>query len=568
MAGRDYPYPDAPWGRQGPQEPPQWLPPDPPERQAGGWPEGSGSDQTVRLPGQGSSNPPYGSPYPPYQQPTTPPRFSAPPPYPVPPPQQSSPPPPPPSPPARPKRRRRLIGILASLVVLGLALGAVAVIRPGPVDRWLHSISGDPILDPLPNDPTPSAVLAGVATDAPMPTVAGVTAALTPLVVGSVLGERVNVSVVDVATGERLYGRGDDTPTLPASTNKLVTAVAVLATRGPTYRIPTRAVAGDEPGEVVLVGGGDPALAINGTGSYAGAARLDQLAAQVKEALGNTAPTKVTVDSSLFSGAVYGPWDADIAHNGYAGPTVALMTDGARVDPKKVKSPSQRYTQPDIAAGKAFAKALGLSSAAVSAVSKSTAPSGGQQLGEVESIPIGRLVEFMLSESDNVVAEMLARQVALAKGQPASYAGAAAATKSVLTELGLPESEMEIFDGSGFSRKDRLTPSLLTDLLRLAADVAHPELNGLFAGLPVAGWSGTLQERYREKEAGSQAGAGYVRAKTGTLAGVNAIAGIVVDADGRPLAFAVMADAVPASQTTAQNALDRVAAKLATCGCR
>jgi serine-type D-Ala-D-Ala carboxypeptidase/endopeptidase (penicillin-binding protein 4) len=474
------------------------------------------------------------------------------------------PPAPPPPAPTAPRRRRGLLAGVASAVVLLLALAAIAVVRPGPVADWLGSGSSDPVLDPLPSDPPPSPVLAGASTDAPVPTVAGIKSAVDPLVTGTVLGSRVHVSVVDVATGKSLYGRGEDTGTLPASTNKLTTAAAVLATRGPNYRIPTWAVAGRNPGEVVLVGAGDPTLAINATGSYPGAARLDQLADQVKQALGGTAPTKVIVDSSLFTGPVYGPWDADIAHNGFAGPTVALMTDGARVNPKQVKSPSPRYEQPDLAAGKAFAKALGLPA---SAVSKGAAPGAARRLGQVDSVPVGRMVEFMLSESDNVIAEMLARQVALAKRQPASYAGAAKAVEDVLTGLGVPRSEIQLSDGSGFSRQDKLTPSALTDLLRIAADPAHPQLHSIFGGLPVAGWSGTLQERYG-RAAGSQAGAGVVRAKTGTLRGVNAIAGVVVDADGRLLAFAVMADAVPVGQDAAQNALDRVAAKLATCGCR
>ena len=102
---------------------------------------------------------------------------------------------------------------------------------------------------------------------------------------------------------------------MPASTTKLITAATVLAARGPAYRIATRVVAGSAPGEVVLVGGGDPTLAINATGSYPGAARLDLLAAQVKKALGGTAPTKVTVDTSLFPGPVYGPgWDRRHPH--------------------------------------------------------------------------------------------------------------------------------------------------------------------------------------------------------------------------------------------------------------
>jgi D-alanyl-D-alanine carboxypeptidase/D-alanyl-D-alanine-endopeptidase (penicillin-binding protein 4) len=95
-------------------------------------------------------------------------------------------------------------------------------------------------------------------------------------------------------------------------------------------------------------------------------------------------------------------------------------------------------------------------------------------------------------------------------------------------------------------------------------------LRAVLTGLPVSGYSGTLRDRYRKPTAGGTA-AGQVRAKTGTLLGVSAIAGITVDADGRMLAFAVMADGVAAGDratTAAQEALDRVAAILAGCGCR
>jgi D-alanyl-D-alanine carboxypeptidase/D-alanyl-D-alanine-endopeptidase (penicillin-binding protein 4) len=87
----------------------------------------------------------------------------------------------------------------------------------------------------------------------------------------------------------------------------------------------------------------------------------------------------------------------------------------------------------------------------------------------------------------------------------------------------------------------------------------------------VGGYSGTLRDRYRKTTNGAPA-AGQVRAKTGSLSGLAAIAGTVVDADGRVLVFAVIADAVPevggVPPTPSQEALDRVAAALATCGCR
>ncbi|MEW5629237.1 D-alanyl-D-alanine carboxypeptidase, partial [Streptomyces hydrogenans] len=94
-------------------------------------------------------------------------------------------------------------------------------------------------------------------------------------------------------------------------------------------------------------------------------------------------------------------------------------------------------------------------------------------------------------------------------------------------------------------------------LLTRAADPAHPELRPLLTGLPVGGFTGTLAGRYGQ----APAGAGLVRAKTGTLTGVNTLAGTVVTTDGRLLAFAFLAGRTP-SPDLAQPALDRLSAAL------
>ncbi len=92
-----------------------------------------------------------------------------------------------------------------------------------------------------------------------------------------------------------------------------------------------------------------------------GAARLDDLAKQVKTSLGDVKPTKVIYDESLFSGDVLGPgWDPDTATGGYGSPITALMTDGARVNPKRATGGAQRYAKPDLAAAQAFARLLGV----------------------------------------------------------------------------------------------------------------------------------------------------------------------------------------------------------------
>ncbi|MEV0001346.1 D-alanyl-D-alanine carboxypeptidase/D-alanyl-D-alanine-endopeptidase [Micromonospora sp. NPDC050980] len=467
-----------------------------------------------------------------------------------------------------------MVVAICGVLVLVLAVAGLAVLRPGPVAGWLGGTGTPSGPAAVPPEPDPPAVLAGPDANAPLPTGAGLRATLNPLVRAAALGDRVHVSVADVATGQALYGSGPDTPTVPASVTKLATGVAVLSARGPAHRIPTRAVAGANPGEVVLVGGGDPTLAVDRKNAfYPGAARLDDLAAQVRAALGGTAPTKVIVDSSLFRGPVFEPgWDADIPTGGFGAAITALMTDGARQDPVRARRTAEetnhaadRVPEPDLTAGRQFAKLLGLGGGAAQ-VTRGTAPAGGAELGQVESLPVIRLVDIMISDSDNVIAEAMARQVALAKGKPASFVGGAAATDEVLGELGLPAGEISLADGSGLSRTNRISPSLLTDLITLAGNGSHPELAAIFGGLPVGGWSGTLDERYRV--AATRTGAGVVRAKTGTLSGVNAIAGTVTTADGRLLTFAVLTDRTQGSLDETRQALDRITSALAGCGCR
>ncbi|GAB3796567.1 hypothetical protein GCM10027605_04740 [Micromonospora zhanjiangensis] len=195
------------------------------------------------------------------------------------------------------------------------------------------------------------------------------------------------------------------------------------------------------------------------------------------------------------------------------------------------------------------------------------AVSPGTELGRIESPPMIRMVDLMLGASDNIVAEALARQVALARQQPASFVGAATAVTAELADLGLTADGLRLVDGSGLSRDNRIPPVVLTRALALAGSGRRPELASVFGGLPVAGWSGTLRERY-VAGSGSAAGAGVIRAKTGTLNGVHAISGVLTTVDGRLLAFAIMGDRVPVGPEQAQPKLDRIATAMAGCGCR
>jgi D-alanyl-D-alanine carboxypeptidase/D-alanyl-D-alanine-endopeptidase (penicillin-binding protein 4) len=134
-----------------------------------------------------------------------------------------------------------------------------------------------------------------------------------------------------------------------------------------------------------------------------------------------------------------------------------------------------------------------------------------------------------------------------------------------LTELGVRLDGDEWYDGSGLSRDNELDPGTLTDVLRAAASTEHPELRAVLSGLPVAGFTGSLEYRFADV---APLARGHVRAKTGTLRNTAALAGVVTDQDGSSAAFVLMADRVALLKgTAAENALDAAAAALGGCHC-
>jgi D-alanyl-D-alanine carboxypeptidase/D-alanyl-D-alanine-endopeptidase (penicillin-binding protein 4) len=412
----------------------------------------------------------------------------------------------------------------------------------------------------LPELASPGPVLTELSAEAPVPDPDALSAVLTPLLAAPALGSGLSAQVVDVATGQVLFDRDAADPSTPASTAKLLTSLAALTTLDPTDTLTTTVVAGSAPGEVVLVGGGDPTLSTTApSADYPGAATVADLATQVRQALAGQQVTRVVVDNSLFTGPLTAVgWGPDDAPSTYAAPVTATAVDGARVQPGR----DPRSGSPGTDAGQALAVALGAPSAAIEL---GTAPAGARTLGSVESAPIARLVEQALNASDNLLAEDLGRQVAIARGLPASFDGAAQAITAALGDAGLDTTGLDISDSSGLAGDDRVPARLLVDVLRGAADGSIAGADGLLSGLPVAGYDGTLAER---AVAGGDAGPGSVRAKTGTLLGTNDLAGTVLTADGRLLAFAVMADGTVGALTAGESSLDVIADALAGCGCR
>jgi serine-type D-Ala-D-Ala carboxypeptidase/endopeptidase (penicillin-binding protein 4) len=191
---------------------------------------------------------------------------------------------------------------------------------------------------------------------------------------------------------------------------------------------------------------------------------------------------------------------------------------------------------------------------------------GSATIAKVSSPPLAQIVQWMLTESNNVIAENIGRQLAVATGRPASFSGAADAVMAADRKLGA--TNVKLVDSSGLSPADRMPPDALVRLIRAAAAPGHGRLRFAITGLPVAGFSGTLALGPGAFGGTGRAALGLVRAKTGNLATVAALAGVAYARNGQLLAFAVMADQLPkAGLKAAGSDLVDIATALARCGC-
>jgi D-alanyl-D-alanine carboxypeptidase/D-alanyl-D-alanine-endopeptidase (penicillin-binding protein 4) len=409
------------------------------------------------------------------------------------------------------------------------------------------------------------AVLAPMKPTAAAPTTAGVGRALAAVLKDPSLGPHHGIYVYDATHGKAVYTFGATTPYTPASTLKLLTTVSALSTLGPDHKFATRVVSAGK-GSIVLVGGGDPLLTVKPTDGFPARANLMTLAARTAKALKAQGVTSVTLnyDASLFTGpAANAHWEANYVPEGIAAPTSALWVDEGRLSPGMAK----RTPSPALVAAAAFRSLLPQYGIKVAAAPKAVvAPKTATAVAQVQSPTVGQIVEYINLHSDNDGAEVMLRHVGIATGNGGSYVGGVRGVRATLTKLGLDVSKATIYDGSGLTRANKVPLDLLAGAVRVAASKEHPELRHLLTGLPIAGFNGSLRERF--STAGTSTGTGLVHAKTGTLTGVHSLAGYALDRTGTLLVFAVASDSVPVPKTLdARAALDRATAVLANCGC-
>ncbi len=500
-------------------------------------------------------------------------------------------------------RARRSRGYLAVGALLALtAYGAADAydVVPGPLTTATADVDTAPRVSP--DDPGPTGlpdgdsvampllvdggtVLSAPAARAPAPAPAALAKAVASPLRAPALGGSAGLEVRDAATGTVLVSVDATRARVPASTAKLLTGLAVATSADLAERAPTTVVEGPAAGQITLVAGGDMLLAPGrGTpGAVAGRAGLADLADQVAAALRARQLTSVrlALDLRQAAGPAYGPdWEAADIRLGLTGPVtmLGLAGDLARPGHPAPADPAARV-------GAAFQAALAarkitvtgpvtrLAATPTATGPGATGPAGGAgtEVGRIESAPLRRVLALALATSDNALTESLARRVAANHGVTTTFPAVGAWVKAQLVAAGVDVRSVVLADASGLSRASAVSPRTLAQVLALTGDPAYRDSFGqVVADLPVSGLSGTLAQRYRGGTA--RAAAGTVRAKTGTLTGVASLAGTLVDADGRLLLFAVMADRVPpppvGGMDRSRAALDEVVAAVAACGCR
>ena len=435
------------------------------------------------------------------------------------------------------------------------------------------------------------------------------------LAVPALRGARVGVRV-ETAGGKLLYERAGDLPLVPASNQKVLTALAAFRALGPTHRFETEILADrmpDAEGAVDMLyvrGGGDPALTSED---------LWRLAADLRRAGLRSVRQGVVLDDSLFDSERWNPAWGPITARAYYAPIGALTANyGAFA---VIVQPSASGEAPDVSVDPPLdyfrianqARTGPTRGARSLQVERHSVPEGEQiqvrgalptrsdtqtiqrsvldparyagallvsQLGAVgvrvqgevrpggippqavsllsfSGAPLSDVIRRFLKYSNNQIGESLVKGLgARATGQPGSWTNGMTAVRTELQAAGLSLDGAVLLDGSGLSHENRVTARLLVSALRVVDGSFEfgPEFE---AALPIAASDGTLQER-------AEASRARVRAKTGLLTRVTSLSGFAQAPDGERLIFSILVNGFRGSASSAMRAVDGVAAALVT----
>jgi D-alanyl-D-alanine carboxypeptidase/D-alanyl-D-alanine-endopeptidase (penicillin-binding protein 4) len=365
---------------------------------------------------------------------------------------------------------------------------------------------------------------------------------------------QIGLLIFNPRTGDTLYSRNAGKLFMPASNQKLLTSSVALHQLGPNYRF--RTVIGKRGelkdgvlnGDLIVVGNGDPTISdrMRGSAMKAMQAIADSIAARgVRQISGSIRP-----GGNAFPDGIYGyGWEIDDATSSATPIDELLFNEGQvryirhtprgdTIDYIGTDNPTRAY----LAALDTALRARGITSARVTdSIASLDQPL--DTLYAFYSPPLREILPPFLKPSQNQIGEILLKTLARERtGVGIADSGVAVVTRQ-LREWGVDSTGVLIYDGSGMSRHDLVTPeTILKILVAMQRDTAFQVF---YDALPIAGVDGTIRTRMVNTPA-----ANNMHAKTGSLEFVRSLSGYITDADNDRLIFAFLSNhfIVPTSQ--------------------
>ena len=327
--------------------------------------------------------------------------------------------------------------------------------------------------------------------------------------------------VVDAMTGEVIFERNSTQARKPASVIKLLSATSVLSYIDSQKVFNTNIYKGVDPGTIVINGEYDPWISM--------------IQSQAQK-MGRTSLPRLGFN------------------------TINRYNELADAEAKRLKILYTGLFPQDLANLQAFLKKRGIRTTAEKITAEDALLQSAEPLVLSASPTLETMVKWTLLWSDNVLAERLARLAAITSGETFNTQGVENTFHTVLTNFGIDPDKIEVADGSGLSKQNRVTAKAIADLLMKIRN--DPKYVSVYEGLPIGGVSGTLQKRFLTT---APQAVGLVRGKTGTLSGTVSLAGYV-DSEDRQYIFVAIADKIPrrySASERARDTLDRILGKIA-----
>ena len=331
----------------------------------------------------------------------------------------------------------------------------------------------------------------------------------------------IGIKVVAVGTGEVIYEKNAHKLHHPASTTKLFTAATALAKLGADYRFETTlyvdaAADAENIGNAYLKGRADPVLQRDDL------MKLGDTLLQtgVKSLQGN-----IVIDETYLDRVPEGPgwmWDDR--------PLIVSALSIREIEPD-TNTWSRGLACGHLLKSLFIEKGISVTGEVISG----KVPSDAQVVAKHLSPPLADIIKLMNKPSDNWIAELLFKTIgAEIIGKPGTWKKGRQVVSEYLSEIMDEPPGHRFVDGSGLSRYNLLNAELLTDLL-LYMYQNFELMPEYLSSLPIAGVDGTLRNRMQGVSAEKT-----LRAKTGTLSGVSALAGYTITADDEVLAFGIL----------------------------